>query len=334
MAPASPVTTGVQSAIRFDMRAPAFGAATPAELHQAMLDMAAWADRVGVDSVSLSEHHGVDDGYLPAPIVAAAAIAGRTQRILVNIGALLLPLHDPLRVAEDLAVADLVSGGRVSVVLGLGYREEEYEMFGARWKERGAYFDECIETLLRAWSGEPFEYRGRTVRVMPRPGSKPHPLVFIGGRTKRAARRAARFDLPFFPDTPDVDLREEYERACRDAGREPGLVITPRGGVTNLFVHDDPDGYWARIGPYLLHEAVTYKSWQPEGAASSASTGASTVDELKAGTLFKVARPDEAVELARRHKFVLLYPLCGGIPPDIAWESLHLFEHEVLPHLS
>src|SRR5688572_17203361 len=136
------------------MRAPSFGAASAAELHRAALDMAAWADRVGIHAVALSEHHGTGDGYLPSPIVAASAIAARTERILINISALLLPLHDPLRVAEDLAVADLLSGGRISVVLGLGYREEEYTMFGAPWADRGAHFDECIQVLLDAWSGE------------------------------------------------------------------------------------------------------------------------------------------------------------------------------------
>src|ERR687893_2814439 len=104
------------------MRAPASGPASPAELYGASLDMAAWADRVGIGSIVLSEHHGAEDGFLPSPVVAAAAIAGRTEHITITIGALLLPLHDPVRVAEDLAVLDLLSRGRVSTVLGLGYR--------------------------------------------------------------------------------------------------------------------------------------------------------------------------------------------------------------------
>src|SRR5215213_9253801 len=171
------------------MRAPASGSASASELHRATLDMAAWADRVGLGTVVLSEHHGADDGFLPSPIVAAAAVAGRTERITITIGALLLPLHDPVRVAEDLAVLDLLSGSRVSTVLGLGYREEEYAMFGASWEDRGARFDESIQVLLDAWTGEPFEHRGRTLRVTPRPGSDLRHLTFVGGRSKRAARR-------------------------------------------------------------------------------------------------------------------------------------------------
>jgi hypothetical protein len=152
----------------------------------------------------------------------------------------------------------------------------------------------------------------------------------MGGRSKAAARRAARLDLPFFPDSTDPALREAYEEACRAEGREPGFVMTPEEPTTFVFVHEDPDGYWERIGPHVLHEATTYQGWQRPGETSSASTDATTIDELKAGDRFAVLTPDQAVDHLRRGS-LLLYPLCGGIPPDVAWESLHLVEHEVLP---
>ncbi len=322
----------MQTFIRFDMRAPDFGPATPAELHQATLDMAEWADRVGFDTAVVSEHHAAVDGFLPAPIVAAAAIAGRTRRIGISISALLAPLHDPIRVAEDLAVLDLLSSGRVTTILGLGYRPEEYEMFDAPWETRGADLEEWTAAVLDAWKGEPFVYRDRRVHVTPRPASQPHPPLLMGGRSKAAARRAARLDLPFFPDSNDADLREAYEEACRAEGREPGFMITPEKPTTFVFVHDDPDGYWERIGPHVLHEATTYSGWQQPGRVSSAVTDATSIEELKAGDRFAVLTPDEAVEHLRQHA-LLLYPLCGGIPPEVAWESLHLVEHEVLPRV-
>jgi alkanesulfonate monooxygenase SsuD/methylene tetrahydromethanopterin reductase-like flavin-dependent oxidoreductase (luciferase family) len=317
--------------IRFDMRAPEWGPADPAELYGASLDMAEWADGLDLDTVVLSEHHDSDDGFLPSPIVAAAAIAGRTKRIRISLSALLLPLYDPIKAAEDLAVLDLLSEGRVSTILGLGYRPEEYAMFDAPWDTRGQWFDECIEALLRAWTGEPFEFQGRPVRVTPRPASRPHPLGFVGGRSKPAARRAARFDLPFFPDSGDPVLRDEYEAACRAAGREPGLMIAPDAKVSYTFVHDDPDRYWEQIGPHLLHEALTYRGWQQDGSSSSASTDDATIAELKAGHLFEIMTPDEAVTAFRQGRHALLYPLCGGIPPELAWESLERFERDVLP---
>src|SRR6185295_9263410 len=141
--------------IRFDLRAPKFGTATHAELYAACLDQCAWADERGLDIVALSEHHGVDDGYLPAPITLAAAIAGRTKRININIAAILVPLHDPVRLAEQLAVLDLVSGSRVSFVAGLGYRPEEFEMAGVERTRRGKLLDEYVDVLRKAWTGEP-----------------------------------------------------------------------------------------------------------------------------------------------------------------------------------
>src|SRR5829696_7857177 len=167
--------------LRYDLRAPSWGSATHAELYAACLDQARWGDERGIDFVILSEHHGAEDGYVPAPVTMAAAVAGRTRRIGINIAAILVPLHDPVRLAEDLAVLDLASGGRVSFVAGLGYRPEEYELFGVPWKGRGALMEEKLRAMQQAWTGEPFEYRGTTVRVTPKPLTQPHPLAFIGG---------------------------------------------------------------------------------------------------------------------------------------------------------
>ena len=123
----------------------------------------------GFDMLTLSEHHASPDGYLPSPLVLGGAMAARTKQIALWISALLLPLHDPIRLAEDLAVLDLISGGRVSLVTGLGYRPIEYAMFGKEWTRRGKLLDENLDVMIKAWTGEPFEHRGETVQVTPRP---------------------------------------------------------------------------------------------------------------------------------------------------------------------
>src|SRR5712691_2392502 len=163
----------ISVAVRYDLRVPASASTTHAAQYAACLEQCAWADERGLDFVVLSEHHGVDDGYLPAPLTLAAAIAGRTTRININIAALLVPLHDPVRLAEELAVLDLASGSRVGFVAGLGYREEEFAMAGVDRKARGRLLEEYVQVLRQAWTGEPFEWRGRTIRVTPKPRSEP-----------------------------------------------------------------------------------------------------------------------------------------------------------------
>ena len=110
--------------LRFDMRAPAFSPATPGELYATALEMAQWADERDFDLVSLSEHHGTEDGFLPSPLVLAGCMVGRTRKIQVGISALLLPLYDPVKLAEDLSIPDLASGGRVGITAGIGYRRQ------------------------------------------------------------------------------------------------------------------------------------------------------------------------------------------------------------------
>ena len=136
--------------------------------YRAMLDMAAFGDERGLAGVSLEEHHGAANGWSPTPLLNAGMILARTERLMVSISALLLPLHEPIRVAEDIAVLDLVSGGRLTTIFGLGYRPSEYALLNKDWEGRGKLMDECLDTVLAAWTGEPFVFRGETVQIGPR----------------------------------------------------------------------------------------------------------------------------------------------------------------------
>ncbi len=315
--------------LRYDLRTPAFAGVTHAELYAACLEQCAWADARGFDVVALSEHHGVDDGYMSAPVTLAAAIGARTQRLQISIAAVLVPLHDPVRLAEQLAVAQLVSGGRVSLVAGLGYRPEEFEMAGVDRRQRGRLLDEYVDVLRRAWSGEPFEWRGREVRVTPAPPSPP--MILIGGSTEKAARRAARLRAGFFPAIGDPALARVYEEECARHGFT-GFVAMP-GGPGFVHVTHDPERDWARIAPHALYDAQTYAAWQTPGQRSQVHTSAETPDELRRSGIYRVVTPDECVALAREFGRVILHPLMGGLPPALGWASLELFANEVLPRL-
>ena len=152
--------------------------------------MCAWADRLGFATVLLSEHHNTSDGYLPSPIVMAGAVGARTTRIDIKISVVLATLMHPVHLAEDLAVADLICGGRLHVTLGAGYRKPEILAFQVDWKKRPSMMVEIVETLRTAWTGEEFDFRGTRIRVLPLPARPGGPPLALAGTSEASARRA------------------------------------------------------------------------------------------------------------------------------------------------
>ncbi|KPI12419.1 luciferase family protein [Actinobacteria bacterium OK074] len=318
------------TALRFNLVEPG---ATPASLHaryRAALEMAVYADGHGITTVQTEEHHGVADNWLPAPFAFAGAVLGATRRISVTVSAVIGPLYDPLRLAEDIAVLDLLSGGRLVTVAGIGYRPEEYARAGVAWEQRGRLQDELLETLLKAWTGEEFAFRGRTVRVTPRPYSDPHPLLLVGGSSKAAARRAARLGLPFFPSAHLPELEAYYKERLVAYGTR-GWTLMPGAETPLLHIAEDPARVWSVYGDHFLHEARTYASWQSSGVRSAVRSTATTVEELRAEGVYRVLTPDECV--AQDLDNLVLHPLAGGIPPEEGRRSLTLFCEDILPRL-
>jgi alkanesulfonate monooxygenase SsuD/methylene tetrahydromethanopterin reductase-like flavin-dependent oxidoreductase (luciferase family) len=321
-------------ALRFDLRNRPGGSTPTAELYQACLEQCEWGDRIGADYVVISEHHGAEDGFLPAPLTLAGAIAGRTKRLPIVVAALLAPLNDPVRIAEQLVVLDLLSRGRVSVVLGAGYRPEEFDMYGAERAQRGRLTEEFARAVLDAWGGDSFTWRGRAVRVTPRPTSA-RPMILIGGSSPAAARRAARLNLGFFPSVADSELVDIYRKECELVGFTTGFVLLPSGPG---FVHvsSDPERDWDRLAPYLLHDAATYDSWQTPEVRSAVHVPSPDLETIRKSGIYRIVTPDECVDLARQlggSGSITLHPLLAGMPPEVGWESLDLFESQVLPRI-
>ncbi|ATW50815.1 LLM class flavin-dependent oxidoreductase [Streptomyces peucetius] len=317
--------------VRFNLVDPAATPETLAARYRAALEMAAYADERGVDTIQTEEHHGADNNWLPSPLAFAGAVLGATRRVAVTVSAIIGPLHDPLRLAEDLAVLDLIGKGRLVTVAGIGYRPEEYDQLGVEWGRRGALQDELLETLLAAWTGEPFTYRGRTVRVTPRPYTRPHPMLLVGGSSRAAARRAARLGLPFFPSAHLPELEAYYEERRAEYGTD-GFCVMPAEKTPLLHLSDDPDRAWALYGEHFLHEARTYASWQSRDIRSAVRSGAATVEELRSEGVYRIVTPDECVGLGAES--LVLHPLCGGMPLDEGRRSLQLLCEHVLPRLT
>ncbi|MGV9757361.1 LLM class flavin-dependent oxidoreductase [Streptomyces tricolor] len=316
--------------VRFNLVAPGASPAALSARYRAALEMAAYADGHGITTVQTEEHHGAENNWLPSPFAFAGAVFGATRRIAVTVSAVIGPLHDPLRLAEDIAVLDLLSGGRLVTVAGIGYRPEEYDLFGVHWRRRGRIQDELLETLLKAWSGEEFVHRGRRVRLTPRPYTDPHPLLLVGGSSRAAARRAARLGLPFFPSAHLPELEAYYKEKLTEYGTE-GWTMMPAAETPLLHLAEDPDRAWAEYGGHFLHEARTYASWQSDGIRSAVRSAATSVAELRAEGVYRVLTPEQCV--AQGLDSLVLHPLVGGMPVEEGWRSLRLFAERVVPAL-
>ncbi|WP_203799207.1 LLM class flavin-dependent oxidoreductase [Mycobacterium heckeshornense] len=311
--------------LRFDMRAPAIGAPA-SDLYAAAIDMAAWAETRGCVAAVLCEHHCADDGYLPSPLLLGSAIAARTKRLMLNL-VIILPFYDVARLAEDMVVLDHISAGRASYVFGIGYRHEEFDHFGLSLSDRGRLADEKLGQLRRLLAGEVVEHAGRRMRVTPQPRTPGGPTIMWGGASLAAARRAGRNGLGLLANGGVPGMREAYEEACRQHGHEPGFVLIPeRDTATNCFVADDVDAAWDEIGGYLLHDAMSYSEWNPDNTTSANITTAKTVDELRRqATTHVILSVAEAAERVADGEVMNLSPLCGGMPPEVAWPYLERF---------
>ena len=308
--------------------------ALDAQRFQAAVDMAEYAERCGFAFVNVEEHQDTEIGWLTSPLILAGLVLGRTRRIKVRGLAILATLYDPLRLAQDVAALDLASGGRFLLVAGQGYRPSEYHMMDRDFASRGARMDFVLETLLEAWSGEPFEYRGQRIRVTPLPLTRPHPPLFVAGMSKPAARRAARLGLPFFPPQPMPELEAFYLEECARRGT-CGEVVVHRD-LSLWFIADDPEEAWAEVGPCFLRETEEYSSWARPGVQRQYVVSDPAVAELRRQRVFEILTPEAArtrIRSAAGGCMPILHPLAGGVPLERAWRCLELFGEEVLGRL-
>lgn len=322
--------------LRYDIRSPEFGTSNR-DLCRIAVEQAAWADQQDFDAVQLPEHHGSPDGYDPSPFLLGAAIAANTSRLRIHPSAVLLPLHDPVRIAEDTAVLDNISGGRVDLTIGLGYVPSEFNMFGVSLKQRGQLADEKLAVLRRALAGERFDYQGRKIYVTPRPVQQPTPPLYVGGSVVASAKRAAAMGDGFLPGALDNALRQAYIDACRELGKAPGPIIDVVNGPQFIFVTEDPERDWPKIAPHAMYEVNAYGKWAAETGTAMPFQSVASVEELKALGLYAVVTPEECIALGKKlHQqdtVMIFNAMLAGLPEALSWSSLELFAAKVLPQL-
>ncbi len=320
--------SGLQISASFDMRSPDW--ATPThELYRAAVEMAGYADEAGFDRIGLMEHHGSDDGYLPQPFTLAAAMAAVTERLRFILGAVILPLHEPRMLAEQIAVLDNISGGRLNVIFGAGYVPYEFAMFGKSLHDRAKLMDAGIELILRALKGEKYEVDGRPVYTRPLPVQEPEDILMVGGGVPASAKRAAKFGVGFGPMKPElVDI---YLAECERLGHRPRHYARPVPGMP-LAVHlcEDPEQGWRAIERHAVHVVTEYAKWaEQEGDKSSSPfKGLNDPAVLKQAGLFVAWTPEQLLDKLRSLPAlgqVGIQPLLGGLDPAEGWKSLRLF---------
>ena len=326
----------INLSLAFDMRAPDWGAPRAA-LYKAAVEMAAFGDRIGIVSTNLMEHHGSEDGYLPQPFALAAAMAAVTTNMHFSLGAVILPLHDPVMVAEQIAVLDLISQGRIRVIFGAGYVPSEFAMFQTSTKDRAKRLDAGIEIILRALRGERFEFQGRPVFVRPLPSRDPAEIIMAGGAVPASARRAAKFDIGLGP--MNAETADFYLEECERLGQQPRTYFRPVPGMP-LGVHlcEDPEQGWQAIERHAVHVITEYAKWaeQEGGASNSPFRGLTDPAVLRQAGLFAAWTPQmllDKLPSLPAHGTVSFQPLLGGLSPEEGWKSLKLLE-QTLPKIN
>jgi alkanesulfonate monooxygenase SsuD/methylene tetrahydromethanopterin reductase-like flavin-dependent oxidoreductase (luciferase family) len=326
---------------QFDFRNPPGSGLSFPQLYREMFKQIDAAEDLGFDSIWLTEHHFTDDGYLPATLPVAAAIASRTKRAAIGTYVLLAPFYHPLKLAEDTAVIDVISNGRLRLGIGMGYRAEEFAGFGIPRAERLGRTLETIEILKRAWTGQTFSFEGkyfrfRDVRVLPRPASEPHPEILWGAASPAGIRRAANLDFSF----ACIGGRREigiYLEALRKSGKDPSRysIVNSR----SVYIADSEEQAWRDAGPALVYQAELYSRWL------SAATG---VDPSKVLLNAEPERLKRAsilgpVDYVRRQldelightpmTDLMIVTQLPGMDPAKCHRSLMQFGKEILPAL-
>src|SRR4051812_34950339 len=236
--------------VAHDFRCPPGSPYTLQDVYAQTIEQVAALDRMGLDLVWFSEHHFVEDGYLPSFVPVAAAVAAVTTNVRISTDIALLPFAHPIRLAEDLAVLDNLSGGRMELGVGMGYAPHEFKAFGIPQPRRLSLMEEGLEVLQRAWSGERFSFEGKRwsfedVLVTPAPVQPGGPPLWIAGMSEASAERAARFGTHLLPQGAREVVLDPWRARLAADGRDPdGFRV---GLIRSCFVTDDPERDWAPI---------------------------------------------------------------------------------------
>ncbi|OBI44817.1 LLM class flavin-dependent oxidoreductase [Mycobacterium sp. E796] len=244
-------TTSVNVGLYFDLRNPLQWRQDPARLHAFALELCEEAEHLGAHSIWLTEHHLFDDDYIAAPLTFAAAVAARTKRVRVGTAIVIAPLHHPVEIAEQAAMVDLISNGRLDLGLGAGYRVPEYALFGKSLQRRYAQTDACAREVRRLWGPG---------GVTPGPVQS-RPPIWMGYQGPQGARRAGLLGERLL--CADGRLWEPYRTGLVAGGHNPSAARMT--GAVQGWVSDDPEADWPVVSKHLAYQVDSYRQHMVEG---------------------------------------------------------------------
>lgn len=316
--------------IYFDLRNPAPQPTDTDRLYGFTLDLCEEADALGCHSIWLSEHHLFDDGYLPQPLTFAAAVAARTKRARVGTAIVIAPLHHPVELAEQAAVVDLLSSGRLDLGLGAGYRIPEFDLFGADLGRRYAATDACARELRRLWDV-----------ITPRPAQHRVP-IWLGYQGPQGARRAGLLGEGLL--SLDSRLWAPYRDALIEAGHDPAMAGRMAGGI-NGWVTEDPESDWPMVSQHIAAQFDSYRRHMVEGTDQppprpvdpgrlrSRDRSRHPLDTITYGTPDEVANSIRASTADVPVETVFLWASIAGMPEDVVVRNVRTICTELAPRL-
>ena len=324
----------------YDFRNPPESGLRTPDLYAAILEQVTWLDGAGLDLVWFTEHHFVDDGYLPSWIPVASAMAARTRHVRFSCDVCPLPFNHPMRLAEDLAVLDNISNGRVEIGVGLGYAVHEFSGFGLPVSHRLSYTDEGLEVLTRAFTGERFSFRGKRydftdVRITPGYVQPKGPPLLVAALAEAGALRAARFNANLLPQGPRARALDPWHAALTNAGRNPENYRV--GIIRSCLVTDDPARDFQPIREAERRRMALYNQFRAESGGHGGVAGITEEQRIPQGWI--AGALDECV--AKMAAFVTEYGLtdvvCWAVPPGLRPDQMnrHLerYARELVPRL-
>ena len=311
-----------------DMRNPARWERSNAEHYGTMLDRVARAEELGANSVWLTEHHFFEDGYLPQPLTLAAAIAARTERIRIGTAVLLAPHRHPVHIAEEAALVDLVSGGRLELGLGAGWSREEFDAFGSDFRARYDATDTIFAAVRNLLSDG---------GVTPGPVQNPVPM-WLGYQGPRGAARAGRLGAGLL--SLDPALSAPYLTGLEEGGH--GAPAARRSGMLDIIVADDPEPTTRQLIPHLAHQQETYLHRRGDTRRAGDLENKLTAEFDLTGSVpgLTVATPEAAAHEIRLRthcmpvEHVYLWAGLPGMPDTLVDRHVELLFTRVAPALA